>query len=275
MGMTWHAGHGPAAMMGRSCGARPGGRNRRGHWLHGLGLALLLANCDVAGMPVEEHGPALVQQLLNQINTYQSRIQQAAQYVKDNAYWLKLLQQYRDALVQVQGIVNSFSLAPGARLERVDARYLVAETCGRDRPDLVDVLGRLVFDSNGDWKAQQNAICVSIRMMRNRKYNDTVDFIKDTVPRISGSLEAITRLRNSSRLLGNITAVDSDSLRTANDLAASTQEWQARMQAYDAYIEVMEANQKALAQQALRGRAHPLAGDLARTALLRAALAVD
>lgn len=55
-----------------------------------------------------------------------------------------------------------------------------------------------------------------------------------------------------------------------------SQSWQARMKAYDAYIEVMEANQKIVAQAALKGdpTAIRLASDLVKTVSLKAALSI-
>jgi len=240
-----------------------------------LGLVIGLSAPRVDAYPVEEVGPSLMQHFLNQFNTYYGRIQQAAQNAKENVYWLKLLQEYRDALVKVQGIVNAFGLPPGAKLEVVSEDYLVAEACSAGNPGLTDRLKSFVFKSDGDWKAQQTQICVNIRMTQNRKYNDTVKFMTETVPSMLESLDAITSQRNGSSLLGNITATDSDSLRTANDLSLKAQEWEARMQAYDSYIAMMEANQKIIAQNALKGKPSRLAGDLVKTAALKGALSID
>lgn len=224
---------------------------------------------------VVEVGPNLVQSILNQLNTYMGRIQQATQYARDNGYWLRVLKEYNDALVKVGGIVNGFGLPPGARLERVGEDYLVAETCGVTGVDIAGLSTGFAVDAAGDWKHQQLQVCVNIRMMRNRKYNDSVGFLTDTLPSMLESLDDIEGLRNTGGRRGDIDAANSDSLRTANDLAVRAQEWQARMQAYDAYIEAMESNQKAIAQVALKGRPLSLAADLARTTALKAALDAD
>ncbi|WP_075677581.1 hypothetical protein [Stenotrophomonas sp. TD3] len=242
----------------------------------GVALALSATNAGAFG-PVQETGPALFQHIWNQVNTLQSKLQEKAQFVKDNTQWLKdwnqTLTEYREALIKVQGIMNDFGLPDAAPLTPVASKYLVAETCGTGA-DLKDMLPSLVFDSTGDWKKQQTQICVNIRMMQNRKYNDAVDFMLRTGPSFAKSLESIADLRFGSNLKGNMDAVASDSLRTANEMNASVQNFDSRMKAYDAYIQVMEANQKIVAQNALKGK-KGLASDLVKTVALKTALSID
>ncbi|WP_223495489.1 hypothetical protein [Stenotrophomonas indicatrix] len=241
----------------------------------GVSLALSAANAGAFG-PVQETGPALAQHFLNQANTLASKIQEKTQFIKENANWLKdwnqTLQEYREALVKVQGIMNSFGLPEAAPLTPVAPKYLVAETCGTGA-QLKDMLPSLVFDSTGDWKHQQTQICVNIRMMQNRKYNDAVDFMQKTGPSFLKSLDEIANFRFGSSRLGDMNAVANDSLRTANEMNASIQNFESRIKAYDAYIEVMEANQKIVAQQALKGK-KGLASDLVKTVALNAALSI-
>ncbi|WP_228886479.1 hypothetical protein [Stenotrophomonas rhizophila] len=222
-----------------------------------------------AGMPVIDY-TAIIQAI-------RSNFQDIAEFAKDNTRWIKLLREYTNALVTVQGIVNNFGLSPAATLTLVPNDYMVTESCGpATDTSLSGMFAYFVFDAHGDVKAQQRQICVNIRMMQNRKYNDSVMFIKETVPLMDQSLKAIQALRQSSQLLGNMTAVNSDAVRTANDLAVQAQAWQGRMQSYDAYIEVMEANQKVVAQAALKGDpTKQLISDMVKTAALKTALSVD
>lgn len=245
-------------------------------------MALGTANVS-AWIPVQETGTSLIQHLLNQINTYKTQItaglskaQDAAEYVEQNTRWLRTLEQYRQALVQVQAAVNSFGLPEGAPLVPVPPQYLVAETCGQALDfSLSSAFKVFVFNPQADVKEQQTQICVNIRMMQNRKYNDAIEFLSQTVPRINSSLSRILSIRLTNNNQGTVQGADSESLRTANDISAMAQSWEARMKSYDAYIEVMEANQKVVAQAALKGDpTKRMASDLVKTVSLKAALSV-
>lgn len=239
-----------------------------------LALGAINANSQEV---VTEVGPSLGQHIFNQINTYIARLQQATQYVKDNTQWAtdwaQTLREYQEALVTVQGVINSFGLPDAAPLVPVAPSYLVAETCGVDA-DLKDLLISFAFTGSGDWKSQQTQICVNIRMMQNRKYNESVDFMLTTAPSFLSSLDRITSLRLLSSKRGNMDAVANDSLRTANEMNAAAKNFETRMRSYDAYIEVMEANQKIVAKKALKGQS-TLASDLVKTAALKTALSID
>lgn len=239
-------------------------------------LALGAVNAN-SQQVVSEAGPSLFQHIFNQLNTYRSQLEQARQYIKDNTQWatdrLQTIKEYEEALVTVNGVINSFGMPDAAPLEQVIPNYLVAETCGTGA-DLKGLLSSITFNGSGDWKSQQTQICVNIRMMQNRKYNESVDFMLTTAPAFLNSLDRITSLRLLNSKRGNMDAVANDSLRTANEMNAAAKNFETRMKSYDAYIEVMESNQKIVAQKALKGQS-TLAGDLVKTAALKTALSID
>lgn len=259
---------------------------RRGPRLAALTVAAMMtlgtANVS-AWIPVQETGTSLIQHLLNQINTYKNQLtayaakaQDAAEYIKENTRWIRTLEQYRQALIQVQAAVNNFGMPSSAPLVPVPPQYLVAETCGKALDfSLESAFKVFVFNPQADVKEQQMQICVNIRMMQNRKYNDAIEFLTSTVPRINNSLTRIFNIRIFNNDQGTVQGADSESLRTANDISALAQSWEARMKSYDAYIEVMEANQKVVAQAALKGDpTKQLISDLVKTTALKAALSV-
>lgn len=236
-----------------------------------LGVALSLGGVSsVNAIPVYD-GANWLQAMLD-------RISNGIEFGENAKRWSEMLNQVREAIIDVQSIFKSFGLPPGAILTRVPDDYMVTEACGNGGSgDPVDMLfSYFVFNPKGDVKQQQRQICVNIRMMQNRKYNDSVDFIQQTIPQMDDLITKINANRKRDNRAGTVTGVDSDSLRTANELAVQSQSWQARMKAYDAYIEVMEANQKIVAQAALKGdpTAIRLASDLVKTVSLKAALSI-
>lgn len=230
-----------------------------------------------AWWPVQETGFSLVQHLLNQINTYHQKIQDAVEYGEEKTRWIRTLEQYRQALIKVQAQLNAIGLPGSAPLEKVEPDYMVLETCGEKKSfDPMAMLTKFVLKTDEDLKSQQVQICVNIRTMQNRKFNDTIDFMTDTVPQMQNSLNRIFSIRVGSNDEGNVRGADSESLRTANDIALMTQAWEGRMKSYDSYIAVMEQNQKLLAQTALKGNpAKQMASELVKTVALKAALSVD
>lgn len=265
---------------------QPSQPRRRAPRLAALTVAAMMtlgtANVS-AWIPVQETGTSLIQHLLNQINTYKTELtayaakaQDAAEYIEQNTRWIRTLEQYRQALIQVQAAVNSFGLPDSAPLVPVPPQYLVAETCGQALDfSLSSAFKMFVFNPQADVKEQQTQICVNIRMMQNRKYNDAIDFLTQTVPHINNSLTRIFKIRIFNNDQGTVQGADSESLRTANDISALAQSWEARMKSYDAYIEVMEANQKVIAQAALKGDpTKRMASDLVKTVSLKAALSI-
>lgn len=248
-----------------------------------VGVLMCNAPAPAYTMPVVEVGPNVFQSIMNQINTYKAEItaaaskaQDAAEYIEQRTRWIRTLQQYAQALVQIQAVINDFGMPSAAPLLPVPPNYLVRETCGSEADFSAGGLFKtFVFNPQSDFKSQQTQICVNIRTMQNRKYNEAVNFLIDSVPKMEGALSRIFKLRILSNNQGNVQGTDSESLRMANDLAVQSQIWQARMRSYDAYIEVMEANQKIVAQNALKGdTTKNIIGDIVKTAALKGALSI-
>lgn len=198
-----------------------------------------------------------------------------AEYKETADRWTKTAKQYQQALVQIQAQMRAIGLPEGQPLVKVDPKYMVAETCGGQGMDfsLSGLLSTVGLSGDQDLKKRQQQICVNIRMMENRKYNESIDFLNDTVPSMEQALADIFKERTRNNDQGTVQGADSESLRTANDLAVATQKWEGQMQSYDAYIEVLKVNQKLIAKTALKGDPSTrFVRDIAKTAILAGAL---
>ncbi len=235
-----------------------------------LSIAMLLGTQNAyAGMPVID-----ITSIIGEIRSW---ISDTTEYAKEAVRWNQMKQQ----IDEVRAIFDAFNyivgLPDGAKLEKVPPKYLVEEACGKkalgfDLKTAVSVLGI----SDGDIAAQQAQICVNIRMMQNRKYNDSVDFLEKTVKQAEEQMYKNFMSRIGSNKTGAVQAADSDTLRLGNELNMMAQQWGTRMQAYDAYIAAQQENQNVLARAALKGNPkNKLLGDLVQTVALKGALSVD
>lgn len=259
---------------------RTSGRSLRQKRLAALllgSMAVLSASpVGASGYPVFDLS-ALIQALKDFKQSNAQLIADGKEYGAQISRWNRTLQEYRNALVQIQGLINNFGLPAGATLERVPDDYMVAELCRTSGGfSATSLLKKFVLDTSGDLYAQQQQLCVNIQMMENRKRNETVEFLEQTIPSINSTLNEIMgwRFGGDGNLAGTMSAVDSDSLRTANDIAKLQQEWEARMRSYEAYEESMKANQRVLARVALKGKPGVIS-QLVKTAALKGALSVD
>lgn len=266
--------------MSKATHTRKFGRNLRQKRLAAilLGSMAVFSSTPVgaSGWPVFDLS-GLLQALKEFAQNKEQLAADAVEYGEQVSRWSRTLQEYRDALVKIQGLINNFGLPPGATLERVPDDYMVADVCRTSASfSAGSLLKKFVLDTSGDLYAQQQQLCVNIQMMENRKRNETVDFLEKTIPSINSTLGEIMgwRFGGAGNEAGTVSAVNSDSLRTANDIAKLQQEWEARMRSYDAYEESMKANQRVLARVALKGKPGVIS-QLVKTAALKGALSID
>jgi len=236
-------------------------------------LAVVISPMKVqAQMAVVESGPNLQQSILNQINTYTQKIQDATEYGEQATRWSETLSHYQQQLVKIQGMVMTLGMEKGLQMQEVDAqRYMVAERCGGlDMKALTQVFN---IDGAGDVYKQQRQICGNIQRAQNMKYNVTVRYMRDTIPELEKVLRQVEGERNGDNSKGNVDAIASKASQIENSLSLRYQNWQSQINTYDSYIETMTNTQKSLAQAALKGRQGVL-GTFVKTAALKAALEV-
>ncbi|MDN8647626.1 MULTISPECIES: hypothetical protein [Stenotrophomonas] len=256
------------AMQTRSAGRTPR-RSRLGAIVLSGALLLSAQNAN-AGLPVIDYSSIMQE--------FRAWIDQTIEYGKEATRWKQIKQQIDDARALFSAMNFLMNMPQAQELKRVKEDYLVAETCGQDAVglSLTNLFDAVGFKADKDIKEQQKQICVNIRMMQNRKFNDSVDFMTTTSEEMEKALYENFMARLKSDKIGNVQAADSDAKRLGNQLQAMSQQWVGRMQAYDAYIAVMEANQNVIAQAALKGDPKKkLASDLVRTAALKTALSID
>ncbi|MEB2230262.1 MULTISPECIES: hypothetical protein [Xanthomonas] len=251
-----------------------------------LRTLVLVAGCTVClnGQAVTFIDPA------NLVENFTQRVQSAWQFAKDNSQYAKEAQYFidqaqrwkrqYDAAMAFINLQAFRSLLPdGVKLEKVDEEYMVKERCGGDAPSVFSVSGlkeiikskvQEAMNSEGI-DEQQKKTCAYIQMLKNKQYNESIDFLEKTMPAFQRRLDGIVIGASGNKKPGEISALmfELKALSNAMDIQMST--WTARNQAYQSYIVLMEDKQKSLATQALKGK-EILLGTVVKNLALRAAL---
>lgn len=161
----------------------------------------------------------------------------------------------------------------------IDADYGVDVMCPGASTSVIDkVTSSLVSiaNPNADVVGEQQKICVKIVRTKNRKYNDTVQYLT-TLGADVGALAKITELRAS--LGGKLNPGDTQGIvqetqRYSSKMQLDKERWETSMRQYDSQIKLLEDQQIVLSRRALRGKPS-LWGTLVNTAVLQGALSVN
>ena len=234
-----------------------------------LAMALLMGTHSAnAGMPVVDYLGILW------------KIRQWIDDVKEYAEEAKRWTQTEEHMKQLEAIFDplrfSMDMPPGAQLQQVDEDYLVEERCGADPSKFgwKQLVGKVSFGGGANWQAQQHQLCTSIQRTHNRRFNETVYFLTNTMDQAHKEMQRNMDSREGSdNSAGGVQATQSDTERLGNELNVMAQTWSTRMQAYDATIASLQEQQRILAKAALRGDPKKrLLGDVVQIVTLEKAL---
>lgn len=241
------------------------GRARR------LRPALFLALCLGVG---STHAQAIVSDPVHTFQNIATQIQdmiaKAAQYGQQATRWYRTLQHYQQQMVRVEGMITSFGLPGGQALEEVPYDYMVSERCGSGL-GMRGVLHAISLNQKGDYIGQQRRICQQMQQLQNIKYNETVQFLRRTVPQMQADLKRIEAMRATDNSNGTVDGATNASATMQTSLEVQFQQWDARMKAYDGFIASLQESQRQLARMALKGESNPI-GTVVKAAALQGAL---
>lgn len=243
--------------------------SRRLGFLGVVGLVVATNAVSATGIPVVDGGHI--------ITTTTSWIGQwgkeGAQWVKEGQQWKQTWDHYMQQLIAMKGLVMSMGMDKGLNLEPVDENtYMVAERCGSGF-SLGSLTKAFSLNGAGNIYEQQKQICSNIQRVQNIKYNLTVKFMKENVPKMENMLTQIAKERNVNDNQGTVEGTTSKSIQMSNNLDVNFQNYQTQIASYDAYVASLESLQRVLAQGALKGQQGML-GSFVKTAALKTALEV-
>ncbi|WP_218946796.1 hypothetical protein [Stenotrophomonas sp. SbOxS2] len=189
----------------------------------------------------------------------------AGQYMKTIDNWLSKLQ-------NMQQIIASPLMPPTPTLQKIPEHWNVAEKCGGgSMVSMSGLMSLLNLSPGGDIGAQQRSICAYIQVLENRKYNETVEVVQQSMPAMEQMLGQLRRIRNAFRNEAAIQEDISNNMGTSVALDQAFKKWENQIKVYDQQIVALQSRQRNLTERALRGENSPF-GSVIKAGTLKAAL---
>lgn len=205
--------------------------------------------------------------------------QQAARWGEQGQQWMKEYnqwrQQYDSFLSRVNNMQSMFGL-PGAQpMQRVPDDYMVASRCGTTPggTGVAAIMGRLTAFTTGDNpQVRRWQYCAQEQYMRNKQFNEMVAYLQETVPEMNRELQqAGAEFQSGQKTEGEMNAMAAKLNKVNGDIAQSNDEFDARMKAYDTYVNATRQDQGSLTRSTMRG-GNGLIQQVTNAAVMRQAL---
>lgn len=234
-------------------------------------LAVMAALAPAAGAQVIVSDPVTEEatngSLTGQIGEY---IETAERYISQTAEWAKVQERYMSTisdLTSLTSTLNSVGLPSGQKLERVHESAGVASACNIS----VGISGLFSFENltkalgvgEASGLDEQKTICAMRVTMQNRKYNESVDFMNETMPSIQNAMkELISSIKGKGETPGAQDQHQTDTPAIDADTQKKIDEFRSRQQQYDALISALNDRQVILAQQLMRGKSKSITDEV-------------
>lgn len=235
-----------------------------------LGGLLGSGNATSSGIPVVDVGHIAVQ--VQEFGT------EALRWGEQGQQWIKeaqqFMQQYNSFLSNIQNMRSKFGLPQGVTMQKVDETHYVEERCGPAYGGGVGGMLGQVFqvDLRGDISKQRYDLCASAQMMRNRQYNETVEYLQEIMPQMQGELEAAgNNFVGSGKTQGDMSGYFAKLQKVDADMTEANERYESRMRAYSTYIAALDRAAGTLTRATMRGQAGLLT-KVASAAVMRQAL---
>lgn len=210
----------------------------------------------------------------------------ATQYGKELDYFKSTLSKYQSILDDINTAAMSLQGISGVLKPVDEKKYMVAERCrtalslGDLASSLIGSLPSLNLDGTEDLdmnaiKKQQVNICIAMQQTRNKRYNASLKFVSESLPKMQEAMNDLRERRNGSSDPGAQADDSTDASMLGSQLEQQMRDYQANMAAYDGYLASLQNNQVALAEIALKGPGTSVLGTMVRTTALMEALGVD
>jgi hypothetical protein len=232
----------------------------------------LMAPAPVQAQWIVNDPPALIQSVKADIATGLEYIETAGRWTQTASHYTATLNNWLQKLQNWSQIIANPIMPATPTLTTIPDDWNIAERCGGGSVfSITGIMAMAGISPGGDIGAQQRTICSYIQALENRKYNETVKVVQQSLPLMQQTLGT---LRNIRRLFDNEGALaETTANATASQLQidANFKTWENQMRIYDQQIVALQSQQRALAQRALKGETNPI-GSVIKAAALKTAL---
>lgn len=225
-------------------------------------------------LPVVEIGMNLFNGTMTEVHTLASQAEAFAEYGLQYQRFYDTTQNWLQKLAKFQQIIASPNMPGGIKLTPVEADWNVAERCGLGViGGIGDLLSAMKLNPKGDIAAQQKQICAAIQMIENKKYNETIAVVQETLPQMRSVLDKIKDIRDLTSTEGGMTETMANAQVSDSYMNANFATWETQIKMYDRQISALESQQQFLTERALKGTRSPL-GTVVKAAALKGALSL-
>ena len=234
-------------------------------------ILLLSSPIGATGFPVID----ISHQVNNVVTQIGTRVQEAAQFAKDNTQYAREWQQIQDSYTNVKNIFELQAMPQNFDMTERAENFGVKERCPGVDPgfSLTGMIDRALPDNKKSIPAQQAQICAKIVIIENRKHNELVKMFKTGAQRAKEAA-AVAKNARASRTSGDQQSNVQQAQSVANAAQADAMTSSGKLQAYDAMIVSLKNDQTLLAKQALKGDSSAI-GAIIKTTALAGALKVN
>lgn len=254
-----------------------------------LSLSVGVNTSRAQGAEVVHDPLSLAQAMLHWAKEAEQWAQQEAQRVKEDAQWIQTAEHYREVmnhyaaqvafweqqLIKLQGF-NFELFALQHQFTHIADDYGVQDACpGASQSlagEITSALQHITPDMGKDIIQQQRDLCKLIVMTKNKKYNETVDYLH-AVAKASTDFTTIQqrRLNEVKESKGALDSNGNDIARYQGALQNARDQWETNMKQCDAQIGMLQQVQANLSRRAIHGTPSVL-GTIVNAATLKAAL---
>ncbi|WP_223618868.1 hypothetical protein [Lysobacter sp. ESA13C] len=225
-------------------------------------------------------GQATAQMVVNDPVNYGAQLQQiakdAAEFGKNAKRWTETANHYQQQLIRLQRLnfgqaqmTDTFPPRP--------ADYGMEDMCpgeGGIKEQLAGAFKMAMPKLDANVINEQLTVCQRMVYAENMKYNESVQMLRTLMLRNVEFKQIEAQRDSAGSRQGDLAANDNEAQRFMLRTSMELDYWQARMKAYDDYVEALKWDQSRLAKRALNGNKGKgqILGKVIQAGVLKAAL---